>query len=448
MDGQHRGVADRAARRRAARRPPGGESARPGRAASRSRTSSTSSPRARRSRRARSHVGGCAPAPRARPGPAATRRERTGPSPRSIDSARPRWSPIRATTGTGTTRWTSASSSPARAARAAARPAGRPATDPGRRRQPRHRRHARRPAARSQRAATSSISASGSPRQVDDDGVVTAPGRRQHLADGERLQHARASGVPGEDPEAIAPRQALAAATARRAGPWSGTARPSGPRTASSSPSTRSRPGPSGSASITTVGPRRAPPPGRARPRSVVAPAPPDPPITPTVQAAARAARRRGRSSASTTHSPDAGSSATFSAPSARAMPERLGGEPPQETTWTPSRRGGRSSASSAARSAPTSTSGAAGPAAQRGRPRRRDVGGDPGRGTEPQQLVEEGLVAGDDEWRGHVGKRARERPLREPAHAPSVDEPRRRGPVDGWWSHRGDTPPTYDAGM
>ncbi len=62
----------------------------------------------------------------------------------------------------------------------------------------------------------------------------------------------------------------------------------------------------------------------------------------------------------SVTQPAERGSSATFSAPSARAVRNTSSGTPPQPTTCTPARRGGPSRASALARSTPTRTSGAA----------------------------------------------------------------------------------------
>ena len=97
VDRQHRRVADRATRTRAAPRRPGAASAAPGSRARRSRTSSTSSPRCCITPRgeAGARRGGAErPSP---PGRAGRGASAPGPSPRSIDSASPRWSGIRCT---------------------------------------------------------------------------------------------------------------------------------------------------------------------------------------------------------------------------------------------------------------------------------------------------------------------------------------------------------------
>ena len=91
-----------------------------------------------------------------------------------------------------------------------------------------------------------------------------------------------------------------------------------------SSPSIRSRPGPCGSQSITTASPARAAPCPSAQ-ANVVAPAPPDPPMTPITRP--RVVRRSVRSaSSSTSQADDPASSTTCSAPSSSAVRNRSSG--------------------------------------------------------------------------------------------------------------------------
>ena len=89
---------------------------------------------------------------------------------------------------------------------------------------------------------------------------------------------------------------------------------------------------------------------------NVVAPAPPLPPITPTVRPTPASSRS---DSTSITQESDRGSSATFSAPTASAVRNISWATPPHDTMCTPGRRGGPTPASSSATSAPRSTTGA-----------------------------------------------------------------------------------------
>ena len=153
-------------------------------------------------------------------------------------------------------------------------------------------------------------------------------------------------------------------------------------------------PGPSGSASTTTAGPVRAAtwPSAHA---NVVAPAPPLPPITPiTSPRAARVAEVGQR-----LDQPGLGARqlGDVSAPTRQRRPGTAR-RAPRPTRRRRPRRG------AAGASGPPLGDVGAEQHQRRARPsraaRRRvvgDVGGDPGRGGEPQQLVEQGLVAGDE---------------------------------------------------
>ena len=148
--------------------------------------------------------------------PSAPRRERTGPSPRSMASARPRWSAIAASTGDP--RWPGRS--PAGRCRRRAPPA---ATRPGSGCRAQIRTAEATPATRRDDDDEQPVAPGrelvdhgvGGPRQVDDHEVVAALRRREHLAHRERLQAARLPGAPGQ--RRRAPRAAAAprAATGR-----------------------------------------------------------------------------------------------------------------------------------------------------------------------------------------------------------------------------------------
>ena len=138
------------------------------------------------------------PAPRERRGASGPRRERTGPSPRSTASASPRWSPIRASTGRG--------QHPPDLVAVEARPAqhqggaprvGQPGDHPLGRRQAGERRPGDHddPVAPHQHLVEHLVA---HPRAVDDDRVVAALGRRDHLAHRERRQRRLPAGVEGE----------------------------------------------------------------------------------------------------------------------------------------------------------------------------------------------------------------------------------------------------------
>ena len=190
------------------------------------------------------------------------------------------------------------------------------------------------------------------------------------------------------------------------------------------------------------VGPLRAAACPRAQ-ASVVAPAPPEPPITPTTRPRRRAPVA-GSVSVSTTQASERGSSATSSAPRASATRKSsVGGRGPSRPRAR--RRGarGRARRAPAARSPPTSTTGGRGPArAARRRGRRRPRAHPGGRG-QAQQLVAQGGVGGDEQGRGHATHAARRRstlPDRG-AHRACGRRPRRHG----LWTTPGDGSPGHD---
>ena len=199
----------------------------------------------------------------------------------------------------------------------------------------------------------------GRPRQVDHDGVVTAPSRRQRLAGGERLQ---------------APRTRRRTRTGRRAAPRRGSAsrseralsRPVVWHSASQrkpscarDPAPGRRPGRAGRSRSTTASPDRAAvcPSAHAR---VVAPAPPDPPTTP-ITSPRRAPASPRSVSVSTSQVSEPRQLGDVPAPRREGRAEQLVGRPRRAPRCAPARgASGSIRAISAARSAPTSTSGAA----------------------------------------------------------------------------------------
>ena len=240
------------------------------------------------------------------------------------------------------------------------------------------------------------------PGEVEHDDVVTALRGRERLADGERLERSVRAGRPGQRararPGAAAPR----ATPARSADRWSGRARPTGPPRRASRPEhpvdARAErvevhhdggPGPGGELAEGARERRRARAAGRRRPPRTSAP-------------------RTGLSSPasvsdSTTHGPNPAAPATFSAPIARAVRNISSGTSPQHddvhavASWRPDRRHllGHVDTDQDERGAR--------PAPQRGDAVVGDVGSDAGRGGQPQQLVEQHLVSGHEEWRGHA---------------------------------------------
>ena len=214
--------------------------------------------------------------------PRALRRERTGPRPRSIASARPRWSGIDASSGAPVARATRARSTPRpRRTTRAVVAVGEPGADAHRGGDPGDGGHDHRPAAgrsaRPPRRRAGRRCAAGRRRRGRGRGAppTAPPGPRTP---------AECPAGPAYQVSAPSPSRRGSASRSDRALSrpvvWHSASQrtPSSP----SSPSTRSRPGPSGSASITTAPAGAGGRPARGRRRSVVAPAPPEPPITPT----------------------------------------------------------------------------------------------------------------------------------------------------------------------
>ena len=191
---------------------------------------------------------------------------------------------------------------------------GMPAADPAAAATPRTRRHARRRRSRSHRAATSSTTASRRRGRstTTRSWPRCAAESTSRTANACRLPAPRRRARSARQP--VAPRQRLPQRPGARAGRWSGRARPSGPRRASSRPSTRSTPGPSGSASTTSARPA-APPTCPSAQAKVVAPGAAARRRSRRRPARAVARRRRGRSAPRAATAPSAAAAATLSAP-------------------------------------------------------------------------------------------------------------------------------------
>ena len=188
----------------------------PGRSASRSRTSSTTTRQL--DRKLDGDRASCRAAQRRQVGqhveavrPSGPRRERTGPRPRSIASSSPRWSGICAATGTVVSRDDRIGPDPVAAHHQPQRRPGRGTARTGAPPRPAPRRSA--PSARTPgRSAPPAPRPAG--RRVRGRSTTTVSWPRwaaaMRVADGEGLEAALRSGVPGQHAEPVAPRQRLA----------------------------------------------------------------------------------------------------------------------------------------------------------------------------------------------------------------------------------------------
>ena len=387
----------------------------------------------------------------ARPGRAAPRRERTGPEPevdrpRPGRAGRPSWR-------APATRVRPADSRRVDPAAADHQPTGpevgHVGAHPGRRRDPGH---------ASARATTTSVVAPGDQLlddgsagrgQVDDHQVVAARRGREHLAHRERLQRAGRPGVPGQHAEVARGAAAPRAATGRSAGRSSGSSASQRTPSRSSRPSTRSTPGPSGSASTTTASAATGRPPAPSAQAKVVAPAPPGATDHPDRHARRAPLASPTSVSSSTSQASERGQLGDALRADAERPPRNsvVGHPAPRDDVHPTPGAAGRASASSAAhvgadqhqRAPPTSR-------AARAPGRRATSGRHAGGGGQPEQLVEQGLVA------GMTSESGRSRPCRRCVRA-------RPGAVDAaarrrlWTNRAGDravdaTRPTSDGRM